>query len=239
MKRSFNIAKLVFLLGVVVFLYSFSNMRNSKRSLSKINVEFIDANSPFITHQTVNKLLIQSSDTLTDIAIEALDLMSMEQRLNKNPMIRNSEVFVTIDGILGAKIEQRDPIARVWDSKGAYYIDADGKAMPLSEVYSARVPIVTGVAEEDLEKLTPLLLKIRGDEFMQRMVVGLHTSKEGEVKLEFRNLKLKALFGEPNHIDKKFQNFKAFYKKTHQDSTIYGYKKINLKFETQVIATKK
>lgn len=239
MKRSLNIVKLVLLLGAVVFLYSFSKKRNDKRHLSKVEIEFVDANSPFITYQTVNKLLIQSMDTVTDIAIETLDLMTMEQRLNKNPMIRNSEVFVTIDGILGAKIEQRDPIGRVWASEGAYYIDADGKSMPLSEVYSARVPIVTGVTEEDLEALTPLLLKIREDEFMRRIVIGLNKNQNEEIELELRNINVKAVFGKPIHIDKKFQNFKAFYNKTHQDSTIYGYEKINLKFETQVIATKK
>lgn len=238
-KRNLNILKFVLLLGVVIFLYSFGNKRNSKRNVSKVNIEFIDTNSPFITHKTVNKLLIQSPDTLMDIALEGLDLMSMEQRLNQNPMIRKSEVYVTIDGVLGAKIEQRDPIGRVLASNEVYYIDADGKAMPLSEVYSARVPIVTGVVEEDLEAITPLLLKIREDEFMNRMVVGLNQTKNGEVELELRNLRLKALFGKPNQIDKKFQNFKAFYKKTKQDSTIYGYKKINLKFENQVIATKK
>ena len=240
MKRGLEILKLFLLLGVIVFLYSFGKKRNDTRKLSKIDIEFIDGNSPFITHNTVNKLLIQSETELTEIGKETLDLIGMESRLNDNPMVRNAHVFVTIDGTLGAKIEQRDPIARILMKDGSnFYLDTDGKQMPLSDVYSARVPIVTGISENEFKELTPLLLNIRDDEFMHQSVVGLNQNRNGEVELEFRKYNLKVLFGKPVMIEKKFQNFKAFYKKTIQDSTFYGYDKVNLKFESQVIATKK
>lgn len=240
MRRILDIGLFVLLLGGIVFLFGFSNKRNDRRNLSKIEVKFLDANSPFITHEAVNKLLIQNVDSLTELSKEDLDLRSMEKRLEENPMIRKAEVFVTVDGALGAWIEQRDPIGRMQTSSGeAVYIDSDGMQMPLSSVYSARVPIVSGVSEEDLEIITPLLLKIREDEFMRRMVVGLSQQQNGDIQLDLRNTNLKANFGKPINIDKKFQNFRAFYNKTTQDSTIYGYSKINLKFESQVIATKK
>lgn len=240
MKRSLEILKFFLLLGAIVFLYSFGKRRNDTRKLAKIDIEFIDGNSPFITHNAVNKLLIQSEEGVTDIGKETLDLIGMESRLKGNPMVRNAQVFVTIDGTLGAKIEQRDPIARVLMNEGlSFYLDADGKQMPLSTVYSARVPIVTGISESDFDEITPLLLKIREDEFMHRSVVGLNRKRNGEIDLELRRTRLKVLFGRPIMTDKKFQNFKAFYKKTIQDSTFYRYDKVNLKFESQVIATKK
>lgn len=241
MKRVIEILKFVFLLALMVFLFGFSKKRNDNRKLSKVEIEFIDGNTPFITHNTVNKLLIQNKVEVTDIGKETLVLKEMEKRLRENPMVRNAQVFVTIEGILGAKIEQRSPIARVTPPymDPDYYLDADGKKMPLSSVYSARVPIVTGISESDFEEITPLLLKIREDEFMQRHVVGLNKRNDGEIELELRKSNLNVHFGKPVNIAKKFQNFKAFYKKTKQDSTLFGYEKINLKFESQVIATKK
>lgn len=240
MKRGLEIFKFVLLLGVIVFLYSFSKKRNDSRNLSKINVEFVDGNSPFITHNTVNKLLIQSQEEVGNIGKETLDLIGMERRLKENPMVRNAQVFVSVDGALGAIIEQRDPIARVLTKDGlSFYLDADGKQMPLSTVYSARVPIVTGVTEAKFEEVTPLLLKIREDDFMYRSIVGLNRNRNGEIEMGLRKSGLKVFFGKPILIDKKFQNLKAFYKKTKQDSTLYMYDKINLKFESQVIATKK
>lgn len=239
MKRSLEVLKFFLLLGVIVFLYSFGKKRNDTRKLSKINVEFIDGNSPFLTHETVNKLLIQSDEEVSEIGKETLDLIRMEGRLKENPMVRNAQVFVTVDGVLGAKIEQRDPIARILNKSGvSSYLDADGKIMPLSSVYSARVPIITGISENELDEITPLLLKIREDEFMHHSIVGLDRKKNGEIELELRKTDLKVLFGKPEMVEKKFQNFKAFYKKTKQDSTLYAYGKVNLKFVSQVIATK-
>ena len=84
-----------------------------------------------------------------------------------------------------------------------------------------------------------MLLKINDDEFMKQSVVGLYRKMNGEIELELRKTNFKVLFGKPENIEKKFQNFKAFYKKTKQDSTLYGYNMVNLKFESQVIATKK
>ena len=238
MKRSFDIIKFVLLVLLVGLLFSFSNERNSKRKLTKIDVEFVDENNPFITLNTVNKLLIQNQDTVTSIDKETLVLGVMEDRLLENPMIRDAQVFMTIDGALGAKIEQRTPIARVVGSPN-YYIDTDGKKMPMSTIYSARVPLINGNSNMDLEGLTTLLLKINEDSFMKNGVVGLDVSRDGNITLLFRKHKFKVLFGKPKLIEKKFQNFKAFYQKTKQDSTLFDYDLVNLEFESQVVATKR
>ncbi|OAD90040.1 hypothetical protein A7A78_07425 [Aequorivita soesokkakensis] len=238
MKRSLEIIKFIFLLGLMALLFSFTKKRNDARKLTKLDVEFVDENSPFITYNSVNKLLIQNHGKVTSIDKETLVLKKMEQRLRENPMVRDAQVYVSVDGTLGAKIEQRKPIGRVSASPD-YYLDADGKKMPLSNVYSARVPIITGTSKNNFTEVTPLLLKIEKDEFMRSSVVGLNRKTDGDIELELRKINFKVLFGKPENIEKKFQNFKAFYKKTKQDSTLYGYNMVNLKFDNQVIATKK
>jgi cell division protein FtsQ len=201
-------------------------------------VEFVDQNEPFITIDAVNKLLIQKNDSVTSIVKETLVLNEMEQRLLDNPMIRNAEVFVTVDGTLGARIEQRNPIARVTASPD-YYLDADGKKMPLSAVYAARVPLVTGYSKSDFTEITPLILEIEKDDFMRSCVVGLHLKKDGSVILRLRKYPMDVNFGKPTDIARKFQNFKAFYKKTKHDNLISSYASVDLQFGNQVVATKK
>jgi cell division protein FtsQ len=238
MNRSLTILKFLLLIALVVFLFSFTNKRNEHRKLKKIEVEFIDENSPFITLNTVNKLLIQNQANVTSIDKETLVLNEMEHRLLENPMIRDAQVFMTVDGVLGVKIEQRTPIARVVASPD-YYLDADGKSMPLSTVYSARVPLVNGNSKMNLEEITTLLLKINEDEFMKEIVVGLDVEKDGNITMRLRKHAFKVFFGKARSIEKKFQNFKAFYQKTKQDSSLNGYELVNLQFESQVIATKR
>ncbi|MBV1923532.1 MAG: hypothetical protein KUG68_05875 [Flavobacteriaceae bacterium] len=238
MKMPWNIIKFTALIGLVVFLFGFSKQRNEQRKLAKIDIDFVDENSPFITLKSVNKLLIQNEDSVTSIGKETLVLNKIENRLLKHPMIKNADVYVSIDGVLGTKIEQRQPIARITGSPD-FYLDEEGKKMPLSEVYTARVPIVTGVSKTEFSELKELILKINADEFMMKSVVGCHLESNGDINLKIRKHDFTVLFGKPIDIKNKFQNFKAFYKKTKEDSLLSRYKLVNLKYNNQVVATKK
>jgi len=238
LKINWNIIKFLVVTGLIVFLFSFSKQRNEVRKLSNINIEFIGENALFITQNSVNKLLIQNNDSVTSIGKETLVLNKMEESLLKNPMIRNAEVYLTIDGSLGVKIEQRKPIARVLSSPD-FYIDEDGTKMPLSAVHSARVPIVTGTLNDDFEGITKLLLKINEDDFMKECVIGLQVEADETINLKIRKNDFKVLFGKPENIENKFQKFKAFYKLTKQDSLLSNYSLVNLRFNSQVVATKR
>jgi cell division protein FtsQ len=208
-----------------------------KRKITKIDVEFVDENRPFVTLNTVNKLLIQSEDNVASINKETLDLKEMENRLLKNPMIRDAQVYLSVDGVLGAKIEQRTPIARVAGSPD-YYLDTDGMKMPLSEIYTARVPLINGKSKFNFEKLTELLLRINEDSFMKNSVVGLNVGADEKIILQLRKQDFKVHLGKVEGIEKKFQNFKAFYQKSKQDNTLKEYKLVNLEYLSQVVATK-
>ncbi len=238
MRLNWNVIKFGVIAVLIAVLFSFSGRRNDARNLTELDVRFVDETPPFITLSTVNKLLIQNEDSVTSIGKDKVVLNEMERRLLENPMVRDAQVFVTVEGKLGARIEQRDPIARIAGSPH-YYLDDEGKKMPLSEVHTARVPLVTGTSKTQFAELTPLLLRIRNDDFMRQMVVGLHRRADGEVELRLRKHDLKVLFGTPETIDLKFQNFKAFYQKTKEDNTLEGYTRVNLKFGNQVVATKK
>jgi cell division protein FtsQ len=238
MRINLNVIKFGFLIILVGFFFAFGTHKNSQRFLTSKAIIFLDDNNHFITYETVNKLLIQNNEDVTSIAKEILDLKKMESRLNNNPMISKAEVFVTVDGVLGAKIKQRKPIARV-AAATAYYIDEDGLEMPLSDVYSARVPLITGKSDIDYETLIPLLLKIREDQFMNQHVVGIHLEDNNELTFFLRVNDFKIAFGKPENIDTKFRNFKAFYQKTVKDSTISAYNLVNLKYQNQVVGTKK
>jgi cell division protein FtsQ len=120
-----------------------------------------------------------------------------------------------------------------------YYLDTDGKTMPMSAVYSARVPLVNGSTKMNFDKLTTLLLKINEDPFMKSIVVGLDVENDGNITMRLRKHNFKVLLGNTEAIEKKFQNFKAFYQKTKRDGSLDGYDLVKLQFESQVIATKR
>lgn len=238
MKINWNYIKIIFIAALTVFVLAFSSKRNNTKNLTGKELIFLDDAPQIITLEAVNKLLIQNDSSVTSMPKETLVLDEMESFLTKNPMIANAEVFVTVDGILKAKIKQRRPIARVVASTH-FYLDEEGKHMPLSEIYAVKVPLVTGNATENFQELKEILLKIENDPFMHQQIVGIHIESKNNFFLHVREHDFKIDFGQAKNITRKFQNFKAFYQKTVKDSTITGYNLVNLKLDSQVVATKK
>lgn len=231
--------KLIGMFGLVIFLFSFTSKRNSERKLKKIVVEFVDENSPFITEESVNKLLIENNSSVINIQKDKVDLKGLEQNLNNHNMIQKCEVFVTVDGVLKAVVKQKTPVARVFGPDGSFYVDYEGYKMPLSDNFTARVPIVSGtINKQNNQDLIKVFRYIYDDEFLQKNIIGVEVLPGGSLKMRNRNFNYVIDFGKTINVDKKFKNYKAFFQKAVQDSLINNYKTVNLKFTQQVVCTK-
>ena len=236
--RLVNIGRMIFVIVLIAVVYAFSNKRNSNRKLQAVAVSFEDRSSALITEAMVNKLLIQKADSIAAVDKDIIDLNALEGRLNSHPMIRNADVFLSLDGVLGARVTQRRPIARV-ASNPSYYIDEEGTKRPLSRVHSLRVPLVSGVSEDNLKPVTHVLNEILADPFMVQHVVAIEQQRDSTLIMRVRTYDFKILLGKPVNIKRKFQNFKAFYQKTIKDKTLGNYQLVNLMMDHQVVATKK
>ena len=226
------------LIGVVFFLFAFAEKRNHNRVLSEVNLHFTNSENLYLTEEAVNKLLIQNKVKVRSIGKETLDLNRVETLLEAHDMIESAEVFMTVDGKMGAEITQRKPIARVM-SDVPYYLDRNGLKMPLSKYYSARVPLITGVSEKKLQEVHPLVSFIRNDDFLTKHVTEINRLSNGKYLLRLRQIDFAVMFGSINDIETKFRNFKAFYQKAMKDKKLNAYKKVDLQFGDQVVCTKK
>lgn len=239
MRVNYNYIKVVLLVLLVGFLYAFSTVRNSAREVAVPDIKFIGDDNLFVTHETVSKLLIQNQESVTNKPKDIIDLNELESALNSNPMIKQAQVFMSVDGLITAEIEQKKPIARV-STNASYYIDERGSFMPLSTNYTARVPLVTGYIEKnDLANVHAIATKIQSDEFLMTHVVEIHQNQNKTIDLKFRSHDFKVHLGTLKLLDKKINNLKAFYKKAMKDDALDAYSLVNLKFDKQVICTKK
>ena len=232
---------LMFLLLVVSMgvLYGFSNRKNGQRTVANIQVEFVVGEHQFLTHSMVNKLLIQNDSAVKNQAKSVIDLYSLEQQVLENPYIEKASLYLCIDGSLKSVIKQRTPIARIIGKSEVYYIDEQGVKMPLSENYSARVPLVTGIKEElKLREVHLLLQKIVTDDFLKKEIIGIHFNPSNECLFTVRSGDYTIDFGQLKQMDQKFKKLKAFYNKAFLDSTIQTYKTINIKYHNQVVGVK-
>ncbi len=242
MKRYKSVIKFASLAIVIVFLYGFAAHRNSLKTNNEVLVVFENGENLFVSYETVNKLLIQNLVTYKNQSKENINLNKLEGFLQRNEMIENAEIFLTLSGGLGAIITQRTPVLRVANETETYYYDKLGAKMPLSDNYSARVPITTDtISGQGNFDIITLSNTIRNDDFLQKQIIGIKLiegERNDQFELKTRVGDQKIIFGDLSRIEEKIAKLKVFYQKIMLDSTITDYKTINLKFYNQIVCEK-
>lgn len=226
------------LLLTVVGLYGFADYRSRSKKVNDISIKFLGDKNLYVTEDAVNKLLIQTYGSLKNREKEQVVLNTIEEIIESNPMVKNAQVYFSIEGELISEVVQRKPIGRV-EGVNRFYLDDEGKRMPLSRYHSARVPIITGkITGKSLEDAYTILNYINKDEFLRKNVIGIHVKDENDYQLRLRVEEFVVNLGGVENLDEKFKNFMAFYLKAAKDDTLEEYAEVSLKFDNQVVCTK-
>lgn len=234
-----NIQLVLIILGMV-FLYSFASNRNEKRIIKNVRIAFENnQENQFLTDELVNNLLKQNLGGTLSVVKEKVDLNKIETALNEHGMIEKAEVFSSIDGSLSAQITQKTPIIRYLSDNDSYYLDKNGSKMPLSEHYSARVPIVVGnLTKENQVQYLALFQEIAQDNFLSKNISGIKILPSGNVIMQNRAYQYQIILGKPEAVKQKLNNYKGFFYYAIKDTLIKKYKSVNLKFTEQVVCNK-
>jgi len=226
------VLSLIFSIGV---LYA-SNLKNNSRIINKIHVKITPNSSYFISvdsiRNSINKYILTSKDSIS--------LSRIEQEIDKNTYVEKSQVYMKIGQELNVDIKQKEPIARVITSDSIFYLDKNSNFMSLSKLKSSNVPLIFGFSEySDLKYLTEISLIIKKDEFLNKNISQIFIKDDQKIDLKMRGNNTIIEFGNNNRLKNKIQNLKAFYNRAILKNEIDKYKKINLRFENQVVVVKK
>ena len=234
----FNWGKILLMLSLIFSIGVFyaSNMKNKSRIINKIHVTIIPNSSYFITadsiKSSINKYILTSKDSIS--------LSRIEHEIDKNTYIKKSQVYMNIGQELNVEIKQKEPIARVITSDSIFYLDKNSNFMSLSKLKSSNVPVVFGFNENsDLKYLTEISLMIKNDNFLNKNISQIFIKDDQKIDLKIRGNNTIIEFGNSNRLKNKIQNLKAFYNRAISKNEIDKYKKINLRFENQVVVVKK
>lgn len=238
-KKLLKYMLLITLLVVLGFLYGFTNERNNQKEIAEIDILFEEGLHDFLTHDMVNKLLIQNQLHVKNQAKSIIDLYQLEKAVLANPFVEKASVFLSIQNVLNVQVKQREAIARVLLENGGYYIDKQGEKFPVSDNYSARVPVISGVKSDvDLKEIDLFLKEVNKDDFFKSEVVGIHKTNKNEFEMYVRSGNYVIEFGKCEQLEQKFFNLKAFYSKAFLEDKMKEYKTINLKYHNQVVCAK-
>ena len=229
--------KLIFLLALISALFYSTSSVNNLRDVSKMDIYINNSNNLFITKDSIKSAVIEIIST-KNIRKSSVHSQALEFELNKIELVKNSDVFVDVNGNMIINIEQRKPIARFLDNKS--YLDEDGLIMPKSKYYSARVPVIRGYTntQDQLSLIYKLSNYINNDKFLSQSATEILIDSNSNFSIKLRDYRFKILIGQLNNLDLKIKNFKAFYINALANQILNKYSVINLQFDNQVVCVK-
>ena len=233
MKRS-KILHLLFMLAMLVGSVVLTKIRSNNILTSELMVNFKGKGARFLDVEIVNKLLIQSNDSLFFQQKDMVALNNVEQQFLDHPVVKSAELFTVPEGKLHIEIEERLPIVRI-QADNSFYLDEVGKVMPLSDRFTAKVPLFYGeLKEENMQALVQLISKLSSDAFLAAEVIDFQWQNSAFV-LGLRSYPFEVVWGEDIAFEHKVEKLKRFCAFTLENKD-KKFNRINLTYDKQVVA---
>ena len=252
-----------FAMLTLVIVMGFVSTSQHSRKCKSLEIDIADKEGNyFVDENDVRDMLNSKGKKLPGTPMEDINNGLLEKIINTNPFIENAEVFSTVDGIVHIKVVQRNPVVRIMNTKGEdFYIDENGVFMPVSDKFSAPVIIANGYIFNSysekkiyqlnnnpsdtvsnrllLEQLFTLANILKRDTLWNAMTEQLYVNEWQEIEMIPRVGNHKIILGDVSNIDEKLKRLLIFYKKGLNNIGWNTYHTINLKFNNQVVCSKK
>lgn len=235
MKNKYRILKIIFTVGVFIFLLNFSLNRFSNKEVENVVVNMLQKEAvAFIDEKDIREIVEKSTPNKK---IGSVDIPALERKVLAMPMVDSANVYLKLNGELNLDIVQRIPIFRLQKKRKVFYVDEKGNEFPLSKNYSYQCMMVEGeISKSEYLPLVELVKKIDEDKFSRNFFVGI--SKEGDDYFLLTNDgNYRVELGDLENIDFKIRGFKTFVEKYLIYQAPQKYTKISLKYDNQIVTT--
>ena len=221
-------------------------------TVAPVVIPLADGSQLVTPEQLLERLSASFTKPLDALSLSDIDIKRVEDVLEAQAFVADADAFVDDDLQLNIIVNQRIPLLRIIAENGQnYYLDESGMRLPLSENYTARVPVVTGnvllwsdnfMAEPDhqLYQLVSLARYLREDEFLSALVEQIYVNSNGEWVLAPKVGDQVIHLG---HYDetvtrRRLDRLKTFYREGLPYEGWSKYKSFDLRYNDQVVARK-
>lgn len=245
----FGFIWLISLSGLVT-LMSFIEVKKSDLKCKDVKV-LLPGQFNFIERDEVDRILMENGGAMLGKDMNDINIHKLENALKANPFIEFAKVYADMTGVIQVQIRQRQPVLRVVNMANLhFYIDGNGNKIPLSDNYTAKVLVASGLIEEDFSgRVDTLKTKMARDLFRTALYIKSDTLWDNQIEQLFVDLKgdiemvprvggHKIILGSADSLQIKFRNLLVFYKKAIPKVGWDTYKSINLKYANQIVCEK-
>jgi cell division protein FtsQ len=248
-QRLVQVAWLLAGIGTVVLLGAAMQQKNRKEC-TDIRIEITGAEQHMFIDEKDIMDMLQRNGPVNGTPVAALNLRAMETVIEKDPWVKQAEMFFDNQQVLQVRIEERQPVARVFTIQGhSFYLDSGAMRLPLSEKLSARVPMFTNFPSDRklLSKPDSTLLRnvvklggyILADSFWLAQVAQVDITLQANFELVPVVGDHVVSLGSADELDDKFNRLYTFYKQAWLQNGINTYDRLDLRFNSQVVARKR
>jgi len=232
--------------SVVLLVAAISKKFNEPVAGLEIHIKGMENNNFIDKKDVINILEKANGKKISKMDLGSLDLTTMEKELKKNSWIENAEAFFDNNNVLQVKIIEREPVARIFTLSGAsFYIDSSLTRIPLSDQFSARLPVFTGFPNigKVLKKQDSVLLDeiktvseyINSHPFWMAQVDQVNITSEGNFELTPKLGNQVIRFGNADDCEEKFNKLLTFYEQVQTKISWNKYSVIDVRFKNQVV----
>ena len=242
MKKAIVIFVTILLAGYVVYAIITFESKPTESYCKEIQITIKDtASGQFILSQDVSTFLERNKIFPVGKKIANINSEEIEQKLREIPIIGEVECYFSPGGTLFITISQRKPILRILSNLDNYYMDDEAKIIPSSSNFSLHLPIATGnidtlYAQNNLYKFA---LFLKENDFWNAQIAQIDVLANKDVVLIPRIGEHQILLGQLDGFEEKLERLMKFYQNGLSETGWNKYDKINLKFENQVVCTKR
>ena len=237
--------------GMIVLLVAAIQQKDANKCTGvDINIKGV-SNNFFVDKNDILQTIISiSGGKPVGKSVGSFDLQEMEAALQKNIWIKTAQLFFDNNEKLQVNVLEREPIARVFTVAGTtFYIDSSSAMLPLSEKFSARLPVFTNfptdkkvLLKEDSNLLRDILtvsMAIQEDTFSMAMIdqVDITPQRTFEMIPKFGNSII--IFGSGKDAVEKLGKLRLFYKEVMVKTGWNKYSEINVQYKNQLVAKRK
>lgn len=247
-KRIISFTWLLVGFATIALLFIGASSKSDKKC-SDINVEVtVKAQQVFIDVQGIRRQIAEAGGK-PGTPLAQINLSVIEKRLRKNPWIKDIKLFFDSDQVLQAKLEESDPVARIFTESGkTFYIDSNANHLPMNSNIVARIPVFTGFPSDKIVLSKPdsaILLDIKemanfliSSDFWNDFTSQVNYEPATGLTILPAIGSQKIIIGNAENLQQKFNRLYSFYRQVIVRTGLAAYDQIDVQYAGQVVATR-
>lgn len=236
-RRILNLVLSGLLLVGAVALAGFARFEREGRRFAALDVAVQEVDGMYLVDEVSVRNAILAHDSIRgsfygDVALNQVARWVKEAL----PAVGTVRVYPGLNDHLQVAVTQRRPLAR-WHrgGEGDCYLDEEGLSMPLSPVFTARVPVIFADTEAEALRAFGYLEVLEESPVWKAFTDGIVVEGE-DVELIPRLGGARIALGDLAQIHSQLDHLNAFYREQIARGNLNDYKRISLKYEGQIVA---